>query len=376
MWPWNKKKKNKPESGDDKSYEFEEGGIGDVEEIKPEDIASAIVELRTPGAHFGISYAQMNGYNEKLTNPLRFSEIVELIGSEPNFSDEGIDFATACQMEELEHYASNPEGTNYKIPGFSSNYVSEVQKEENDKRWAREILHNVKIIGEGSLEIGFKSVGFDFKNFLVSTVLEMREADLKAVDTKVAEKKSVLRPIFLRAYSKGRNKYGEIEYGHIFKEAEDFFEQFFPKGTLNFFFLMPPLSHVARIALIWADDAKGSEEQPTNGIDFEHWCAQQIEDQGWSVVISKASGDQGVDVIASRESLTVAVQCKRYNSPIGNKAVQEAFTGSKHYNADLSVVIGTGGFTRSAQEVANTTNVILLDAEMIKDFTSQVMDRL
>lgn len=363
MWPWSKKKETEAKG---------EPAIN----IKKESVAAAIISLRTPGAHFSISYAQMNGYDEKLTNPERFPEIVSLINSEPQFTSDGIDFAVKCQMEELDYYASNPNGMNYGIPGYKSYGISKIQEKEDNNKWARELLYEIKKYGKGNLEAGLKAAGFDFRDFLVSIVVEMREEDIKAIDDKIAEKRNVLRTLFLRAYNKGRNKYGEVEYDDIYEEAADFFKEFFPEDSLKFFVLMPPLSHVVRIALTWVDEAKGSEDQPINGIDFEHWCARKIEDQGWSVVVSKASGDQGVDIIASCESITVAVQCKRYNSPIGNKAVQEAFTGARHYNADLSVVIGTGGFTRAAQEIANTTNVILLDAEMIGDFTNQVMSKV
>ena len=176
--------------------------------------------------------------------------------------------------------------------------------------------------------------------------------------------------------TRGRNRYGEIEFGPLCEEINDFFKKFFPEGTLKFFFLAPPVINAMTIALAWVAEARIDDARPDNGIDFEHWCSRKIEEQGWVVVVTKASGDQGVDVVASRDSITVAVQCKRYSTPIGNKAVQEAFSGAKHYNADLAVVIGTGGFTVSAQELARATNVILLDAEMIGDFSTQVLSKL
>jgi hypothetical protein len=167
----------------------------------------------------------------------------------------------------------------------------------------------------------------------------------------------------LRAYSKGRNKYGEVELDLLFQEAADFLEKFFPEGSLKFFFLAPPLNVVVELALGWVEEAQSNDAQPHDGIDFEHWCAKKIEQQGWSVVVSNASGDQGVDIIASRETVTVVVQCKRYSTPIGNKAIQEVYSGAKHYVADCAVVIGAGGFTKSGQELASSTEVILLDAE-------------
>jgi hypothetical protein len=171
----------------------------------------------------------------------------------------------------------------------------------------------------GNLAAGFEAVGFDFRQFLVNTVTERREADLALVRQKVAEKQAILRPLFLRAYSKGRNKYGEVELDLLFQEAADFLEKFFPEGSLKFFFLAPPLNVVVELALGWVEEAQSNDAQPHDGIDFEHWCAKKIEQQGWSVVVSNASGDQGVDIIASRETVTVVVQCKRYSTKEGPK---------------------------------------------------------
>ncbi len=46
-----------------------------------------------------------------------------------------------------------------------------------------------------------------------------------------------------------------------------------------------------------------------------------------SVEVTRGSGDYGVDVLAEKEGVTYAVQCKRYDGPVGVKAVQEAYAG-------------------------------------------------
>jgi hypothetical protein len=102
---------------------------------------------------------------------------------------------------------------------------------------------------------------------------------------------------------------------------------------------------------------------PEDGIEFEYWCANELKNQGWDTQVSKASGDQGIDIIAKRDGLSVAVQCKRYNQPIGNKAVQEIFAARQFVRAKHACVIGTGGFTKSAKELAGATEVFLFEAE-------------
>jgi hypothetical protein len=318
-------------------------------QISADHIAKAIVELRGHGAHFGVSYAQMNGYDEKLTNPERFSELLHLMCAEPCFNEANVSFAVRCQIEELESFATNVEGVQFVVV---SPELKRLQQEEDRLRYFRQTLAHVRTLGHGNLAAGFEAVGFDFRQFLVNTVTERREADLALVRQKVAEKQAILRPLFLRAYSKGRNKYGEVELDLLFQEAADFLEKFFPEGSLKFFFLAPPLNVVVELALGWVEEAQSNDAQPHDGIDFEHWCAKKIEQQGWSVVVSNASGDQGVDIIASRETVTVVVQCKRYSTPIGNKAIQEVYSGAKHYVADCAVVIGAGGFKERLKNLA------------------------
>ena len=61
------------------------------------------------------------------------------------------------------------------------------------------------------------------------------------------------------------------------------------------------------------------------GAEFEKYCARLLEKRGFiDVNITKASGDFGVDILAEKEGVTYAIQCKRYTDPVGVKAIQEA----------------------------------------------------
>ena len=65
-----------------------------------------------------------------------------------------------------------------------------------------------------------------------------------------------------------------------------------------------------------------------DGRDFEFFCAELLEKRGFlEVEVTKGSGDNGVDILAEKDGVTYAIQCKRYEEPIGVKAVQEAYAG-------------------------------------------------
>ncbi|MFG5120485.1 restriction endonuclease [Methylorubrum sp. POS3] len=95
-------------------------------------------------------------------------------------------------------------------------------------------------------------------------------------------------------------------------------------------------------------------------LEFELWCSQVLKELGWQVRTTKTTGDQGADIVAEKDGKSLVIQCKLYSAPVGNKAVQEAYSAQRHYAARASAVVTNAGFTRSAQELAASTGVILM----------------
>ena len=89
------------------------------------------------------------------------------------------------------------------------------------------------------------------------------------------------------------------------------------------------------------------------GHDFEHLCADALRANGYKQVqVTQASGDYGIDVLAQNNGVSYAIQCKRYNSPVGNHAVQEAYAGAAYYGSSVPVVLTNQDFTPAAREMA------------------------
>jgi hypothetical protein len=93
--------------------------------------------------------------------------------------------------------------------------------------------------------------------------------------------------------------------------------------------------------------------------EYEHFCADLLKEKGWNVNVTQASGDQGIDILAERDGFLLAIQCKKYSSPVGNKAVQEAHSGGTFYNANAFAVVSPVEYTPSARELANSLGVHL-----------------
>lgn len=102
--------------------------------------------------------------------------------------------------------------------------------------------------------------------------------------------------------------------------------------------------------------------------EYEYFCRDLLILNGWDAKVTQATGDQGVDILANKDDISLAVQCKLYSKPVGNKAVQEIFTAKQHYNADIAMVVTNNTFTRAAKELANTTDVFLIHHDEIRNF--------
>ena len=98
------------------------------------------------------------------------------------------------------------------------------------------------------------------------------------------------------------------------------------------------------------------------GGEFEQYVALVLADNGFKhVQVTKGSGDQGADVLAERNGISYAIQCKNYEGSVGNYAVQEAYAAAQFYRCDRAAVICPGEFTRGAKELAEATGVTLWD---------------
>src|SRR5215204_1444366 len=109
-----------------------------------------------------------------------------------------------------------------------------------------------------------------------------------------------------------------------------------------------------------------------SGPQFKVFVKRLLTALGYSARVLGGSGDQGVDVIASMNGSKVAIQCKNYNKPVGNKPVQEVYAGSKHHRCDQAWVVAPAGYTKGAHELAQSVGVSLLDARAIRAWIRQV----
>lgn len=98
------------------------------------------------------------------------------------------------------------------------------------------------------------------------------------------------------------------------------------------------------------------------GHDFEYYCADLLKEKGFlEVQVTGGSRDYGVDILAEKDGVTYAIQCKCYSTPVGVTAVQEAYAGRDYYDRMVGVVLTNQYFTAPAVEVAKKLKIMLWD---------------
>lgn len=95
-----------------------------------------------------------------------------------------------------------------------------------------------------------------------------------------------------------------------------------------------------------------------DGYEFEQYCAEILREEGYiDVVVSKGSGDRGVDITAYKSGLLYVFQCKLYSDKVPRKAIQEIYTGMQIYKADYGVIMTNSTLTPGAQMDANELRI-------------------
>lgn len=118
---------------------------------------------------------------------------------------------------------------------------------------------------------------------------------------------------------------------------------------------------------------KHYEWDDMEGHEFEYFCADLLKRRGFQeVVVTKGSGDFGIDILAERDGISYGIQCKNYHAPIGVKAVQEVYAGRDYYDCMVGVVMSNQYFTGPAVEAAKKLKVVLWDRGYMEEMMAEV----
>lgn len=118
-----------------------------------------------------------------------------------------------------------------------------------------------------------------------------------------------------------------------------------------------------------------SQIDSMEGHEFEHWCANLLLKTGFQKAeVTQASGDYGVDVLATKDGVRYAIQCKCYSKDLGSEPVREVNSGKSMpvYNCHVGAVMTNRYFTKNAIAEAEANHILLWDRDWIAGKLRQV----
>lgn len=229
-----------------------------------------------------------------------------------------------------------------------------------------------------NIGIGFYVFGILFLISLPFISIYLYESYQKIKESKSVEKyQNCLRLLIDKHYSTLTNKYSMLtyqdDYGNWIYERFLHELEYFVKNVV---YKNIPVENDTIKKTKWdvwnifiqTMEKRGFKEEnlsyPINAAldpyEFEKHCASILRNVGFTAKATKGSGDQGVDVVAEKNGIKVAIQCKLYSQAVNNTAVQEVNTGKSYYKADYAVVVSNNTYTISARQLAKSCGVLLL----------------
>lgn len=138
---------------------------------------------------------------------------------------------------------------------------------------------------------------------------------------------------------------------------------------LFFLFCLYKINHARRYKGVFRKGVLSvTELDNMDGIAFEELACDILIANGFEAAENtQATCDYGVDILASKEGITYAIQCKRYLEPVGIEAVQQVYAGRAYYECHVAVVLTNQSFTTNAKNLADKLGVVLWDRETLRN---------
>jgi len=102
-----------------------------------------------------------------------------------------------------------------------------------------------------------------------------------------------------------------------------------------------------------------------SGTAFEHHLADLYARQGYSVALTKTSGDEGIDIVLTRDGKRTIVQCKQHSKPVGPAIARELYGALVASRAHSAILACTSGFTVGVLDFVRDKPIELIDVDAI-----------
>jgi hypothetical protein len=109
-----------------------------------------------------------------------------------------------------------------------------------------------------------------------------------------------------------------------------------------------------------------------SGTRFEEFCGEVFASLGYSVTMTQASHDGGIDLELLKDGCLTLVQCKRSGYPVGVKPVRELLGVVSKRAADKGILATNSTFTIEAEQFVFGQRLELIDGAMLARVASRL----
>ncbi len=106
-------------------------------------------------------------------------------------------------------------------------------------------------------------------------------------------------------------------------------------------------------------------------VAFKEFTVSLFREMGYTVEITPGTSDNGIDLLLRKNNQLIAVQCKRWNTPIREPIVRDFYSALMSSGAQSGYVVTTGTFTSHAYSFAAGKPIQLVDLEALIDLTTR-----
>ncbi|MFC3912742.1 restriction endonuclease [Pseudaeromonas sharmana] len=171
----------------------------------------------------------------------------------------------------------------------------------------------------------FISTDINESKTLQSMILD-KNGLIEELVTPLFNEADTYRDVLIRKYQQlsFTDEYDEIDDSQFITEAKKFILKKLGYSDSKLEFCSRILtSYIAELASDEPEDIDFNSI--VSPYEYETLCSRILKENNWKSFNTPKSGDQGADVIAEKNGKRIVLQCKMYNQPVGNKAVQEIF---------------------------------------------------
>ena len=107
--------------------------------------------------------------------------------------------------------------------------------------------------------------------------------------------------------------------------------------------------------------------------DFEEWTGDLFRALGYETQVTPYQGDGGLDIVCTKDSVTIGVQCKRYNGIVFDSLIYAFHKALDKHGIKVGYFITTGFFSVTAINMASKYGIKLYDRTNLADLIKNAL---